>query len=107
MSWESRPRGGRYYTRSRRVNGRVVREYLGTGPRAEAAAARDRARRRLAQAHRDARRALDADLGLLDAVAILLARADLVAAGYHQHARGQWRKRRVRRNPLAESARPA
>jgi signal transduction histidine kinase len=40
MSWEVRG-NSRRYTRSRRVNGRVVREYCGTGARAAEAAAAD------------------------------------------------------------------
>jgi hypothetical protein len=41
MGWEKRERGGLYYTRSRRVDGRVVREYFGTGPLAEIVALED------------------------------------------------------------------
>ena len=37
MGWER----GRYYTRSRKVNGRVAREYLGTGEAAQQAARQD------------------------------------------------------------------
>ena len=39
--WEKRQRGGLYYTRSRKVGGRVVREYVGTGPLAGIAALMD------------------------------------------------------------------
>ena len=31
MSWEMRERGGPYYTRTRRVNGHQIREYVGGG----------------------------------------------------------------------------
>ena len=40
-------------------------------------------------------KALDAPLDDLDELADLLARAALVAAGYRQHHRGEWRKRRA------------
>jgi hypothetical protein len=104
MSWEVRD-GGRRYTRSRRVAGRVVRQYLGTGPRAAEAAAADDARRRQRQADRDAGRALDEAAAELDALADLFARAALLAAGYHQHDRGPWRKRRAPRTPAAQHPR--
>jgi hypothetical protein len=91
MGWDK----GRNYTRSRKVNGRVAREYLGTGEAAEQAARQDT----LARQEREARRAAMAALAALDALAELtdlLARAALVAAGYRQHHRGEWRKRRGR-----------
>jgi hypothetical protein len=31
MAWENRPRGGRYYVRKQRINGKMVSEYIGTG----------------------------------------------------------------------------
>mgnify|MGYP001195279299 CR=1 FL=1 len=31
MSWEYRGKQGPYYTRTRKVNGRTVREYIGAG----------------------------------------------------------------------------
>ena len=101
MAWETRERGGRYYTRSRKVDGRVVREYVGGGPVGELAATEDAARRERAAVERAtlaeerARTAGPAALlAELDAVAEGLARAALVAAGYRRHHRGEWRKRR-------------
>jgi hypothetical protein len=99
MGWEK----GRYYTRSKKVNGRVVREYIGAGRAGELVAQMDALRREDHEAQRDARRAKRAELDALDSpvnelndLVELVAHAALLAAGYHQHRRGEWRKRRVR-----------
>lgn len=100
MAWE---RG--YYYRVRRENGRVVREYVGRGRVAELIAELDALERKKrcdkerldAAALRDeiAKLAtLDDDLNALIETSDLLVRAALVAAGYHQHKHGEWRKRR-------------
>jgi len=98
---ETRQRGGSYYTRSRRVNGRVVREYIGGGERGEQAAAADaiaRERREAERAEhtREVRQRDTAQAQLMSwyaAVDAHLHRA-LTVAGYHQHKRGEWRRRR-------------
>ncbi len=101
MPWESRNGKGRYYTRSKQINGRVFREYLGTGPRAEAAAAEDAHRRAERQAEADVhkaaesqRREAETPLRTLDDFARLVLASALTAAGYRQHDRGAWRRRR-------------
>ena len=101
MAWESRNGRGRYYTRSRRERGQVVREYVGCGIPAEQAARADALGRELARHERAAWRAIqhdhDATAALVaeaDALAEDLARAALLSAGYHRHHRGEWRKRR-------------
>ena len=99
MSWERRARGTRYYTRSKKVGGRIVRQYVGCGVVGELAAAADAAARLEAQeeARRwQARRAQVESAGEMsrrfaDSVE-RLSRAALVLAGYHQHHRGEWRK---------------
>src|SRR5947207_3921718 len=107
MPWESGPRGRPYYTRTRRENGRVIREYVGVGQEGRQAAEEDEARRRQVEAERDAARALAEDVQKLAEFADLLARAALLAAGYHRPNRGPWRKRRVRKkNPAESTPRP-
>jgi hypothetical protein len=54
--WERRERGGLYYTRSRKVDGRVVREYVGGGILGELAAQMDAERRRRRQEEEASRR---------------------------------------------------
>lgn len=104
--WESRERGGRYYTRSRKVDGRVVREYVGGGVLGEIAALEDtyerRRREEEAAAWKEEREQMEALDGLTEELyeaAEILAKAALVASGYHQHKRGEWRKRRGEQPP--------
>ena len=99
--WEKRERGGLYYTRSRKVGGRVAREYLGNGTLAELAARMDALERRRREEDVKAWRkkkerleALEGPVEDLCEAAEALARAALVVAGYLQHKRGEWRKRR-------------
>jgi hypothetical protein len=96
MGWE---RG--YYYRAKKVAGRVVRQYLGAGPAAVQAALADAFRRELRQLQLAQRRRESAGLqAQANAVRAflrrteLLARAALLAAGYRQHKRGEWRKKR-------------
>ena len=101
MSWERRKRGGQYYYRAKKIGGRVVKQYLGAGPVAELVAARDaqdRAERLAAATIRNTERNRLTNLDEAvqaphDAIESLL-RAHLVLAGYHRHARGEWRRRR-------------
>ena len=99
--WERRERGGLYYTRSRKENGRVVREYIGGGPLGQLAALQDEHERRQREeqaAHwREEQQdldALEAPVNELSEASDLLVRAALLASGYRQHNRGEWRLRR-------------
>ncbi len=103
MAWEARKRGGRYYTRSRKVAGRVIREYVGAGVLGEIAALEDEYKRRCREEEaaywREERERLDAfdrEARELDDLAELLTRAALLEAGYRQHERGEWRRPRER-----------
>ncbi len=100
MGWETRS-GRRYYYRARKVDGRVVKDYMGAGPRAEIAALQDTwarqdraAAARVRRAERTWLEAIDGELTAVDHAIEALARTSLVLAGYHRHRRGAWRRRR-------------
>jgi hypothetical protein len=97
MGWDK----GRYYTRSKKLNGRVVREYVGAGQIGALAAEMDTLDREQRQRKRDDERtrrteldALDASVDELFELTERLVRATLSASGFHEH-KGQWRVRRV------------
>ena len=100
MAWEK----GRYYTRSRKVNGRVVREYVGGGAVGALAAEMDAIERERREFERELWRmekeeieAFDESVAKVCQMADLIAKAAMVAAGFHRH-RGEWRRRRVQEN---------
>ena len=100
MGWERRGNGA-YYYRATKVDGRVVKEYVGAGPLAELAARHD-AERRAARAAEAAAQclehgrlaAIDAAVDAAHGAVETVLRASLVAAGYRLHRRGEWRRRR-------------
>jgi hypothetical protein len=105
MGWERRQRGGRYFYRSVRVNGRPRKLYLGAGPAARAYARQEaerRARRRSERAalHAEQARTAPADLAFQGARTLvdLLVRASLVLSGFHLHHR-EWRRRHEHATP--------
>ena len=96
MGWEL----GRYYTRSHRRDGRIVREYFGNGSTAKLLARMDEInRQQLADAAnawcQQKAELTDARLSVAEFCRSveLLAHAALVMAGYCQSRRGTWRKR--------------
>jgi hypothetical protein len=100
VAWEER-KGSRYYYQSERdEQGRVVKKYIGTGQIAELVAHAEETRRKVREDRRAKEReelermeALAAPVLELDEVTDVLARAALLAAGYHHH-RGEWRRER-------------
>lgn len=101
MAWERRERGGLYYTRSRKVNGRVEREYIGGGYLGELAASLDADEREQRAAEAAAMKEERQEMEDLDLQVVQffdgvedIASAALLVAGYRKHNRGEWRKRR-------------
>jgi hypothetical protein len=106
MAWEQRSNGRRYFYRVERVDGRVVKTYFGAGPAASVAADRvagERAARAEAdaalRAERERVRPVERAVEALAAGTDLALAAALMAAGFHQHDRGAWRRKRV---PIGE-----
>ena len=101
MGWEMRGGHGPYYTRSSRVNGRIVREYVGKGLMGELASAMDERDRTVQQAKSEALKTQTTELDRIEEMLVAVcSTADeitilsLQSAGYHRHHRGEWRKRR-------------
>jgi hypothetical protein len=101
MSWEQRNGHGHYYTSSHRERGRVVREYYGTGELGRLAADVDdiaRQTRLVEREERDAERdriaALEDPIVAFGRAVDLAVSCELLVAGYHNHDRGPWRRRR-------------
>jgi hypothetical protein len=94
---ETRANGKQYFYRSRRIDGRVVREYVASGPEATVAAEADRQERQQREAAQAAeRRELDLINAALEPLAAfehvfeITLEAALSASGFHKH-KGQWR----------------
>lgn len=107
MSWEGR-RKGNYYYRARRVNGRVIKEYIGSGAEAEEAAKRDVEAREAARKRDKAFLAfqkendkLEVMFQIVDICIEVLMEHTMTAAGYHRTNRGPWRKKRVKKDAAA------
>jgi hypothetical protein len=99
VAWERRG-GNLYYYQAEREDGRVRKRYIGAGEVAEMIAHNDETiRRSRAELRERARTELEEARCLalagaeLEEAAEILARAQMVAAGYHRH-KGEWRRRR-------------
>ena len=100
MSWEYRGKQGPYYTRSRSINGRIVREYIGAGLSGRLAAAEDEERRKQRE---DRRRTIHATIDRIDqlessskaleGLCKSAVETELYRRGFHLWHRG-WRRRR-------------
>jgi hypothetical protein len=97
--------GKSYFYRARRVGLRVHTDYLGAGFSGQViaeleAAAKKRTKDRLDRERADQARLQDADAPLdrFAAASEFLVKACLFGAGFHLHARSEWRRRRRNRH---------
>ena len=100
MSWENRG-NRRYYYRRRKVGGRVIAEYVGSGRIGELCAALDGGARAKLEAARMGLRqgmkeqdAIDHPIDELGGAVDALVTAVLIATGHHTHKQ-QWRRQHV------------
>ena len=107
MSWVQ-ANGKAYYYRAWKRHGKVVRQYLGSGPEAHEAALEDVRRRQERERKREVLRATrqhwkDKDQvvqDVADRIRILF-HAAMTATGFYQHDRGEWRRRNdVQHDPI-------
>ena len=98
--WKER-NGRRYLYLNERIGRRVVSHYIGRGEEAEFLAElladqrRDRERRRMQK--RLEREALESDeqlIAILSELSDSVTKAALLVTSFHQHHRGEWRRRR-------------
>lgn len=102
MGWETRRNGRTYYYNKKRIEGKVVSRYVGTGPIADLIDKTTELTRLRFEADRQKRQAFRAELeeeaqpveAFFQQVETLL-RQTLEAAGYHRPQRGAWRKKRT------------
>ena len=103
MAWERRP-AGTYYYRATKIDGSVVKHYLGTGKVGEAAAAADTREREKRRAQQETEAlalqqaeetsgVMERSLNVIEHLCNLLVRTELEESGFHNHL-GQWRRRR-------------
>jgi len=100
MGWEKRG-FGQYYYRKKRVNGRVVSEYVGAGILAEATQTLDQMesenrelQRQIEKDQKEKAAAVDQAIDQnLESIGKLI-ESVLLEHGYHK-ARGEWRKKRA------------
>lgn len=102
LSWDVKESGLAYFYRSRRVNGKPVKVYVGRGHKGVEAEHQDQERRlkqqrdqqywetKLSQAEQAARHTAESA-----SLVTLLHRALLINAGYYLHKGYEWRRRRA------------